>query len=356
MKKIFLAVVCALVVASCGQKKGQTEGVADAQQAELDDVYNKVYTAEEIADGWTKRDIPVENGSKQPNIAELLAAFNKTWTTEVYANLPTLEKGQTRVNYLFDADAAGSAEIDILEDYANVMPGDSPEDILRSSLWRRSNGHTLFAITISGHEDNNPSLVCFYDYDPKTQTMKPETDNAVLKYSPASDKHIDYILPERGTALMVAERADDDYQFTWNVFEWDGMKFNKVNSYTDDQMMEALNGVWMNEDESFPFTFRVGASLEEGGSLGISDCGIYGSTEFEVECIFAQGKLQVYELADGDQEPSYRRSLDCDLYLTKDGKLRGGYYIRQSDDREWRGIMTLAKQEAGQEEQSDDVE
>ena len=344
MKKIFLAVVCLLVITSCGQKKGQTEradAAADSLQAEQMDG-DMMFGPEEIGEGWTKKDIQVENGGEKPNIAVLLAAFNKAWPTEAYNSIPTLKKGQTRFYTVTNADAGGSAEIDILEGYANVMPGDTSEDILHAGQWRRSNGHTLFGISICGRDgDVPPQALCFYDYDPKTQTMKPEADNAVLKFRPAKGHKVDYVLPERGTAVMVGE-LDDNSDCTWNVYEWDRMKFSKVNSYSEDELAEALDGTWLNEDESFPFTFII--NLVGEGGVNISDCGIYGSTLYDdVDCNIYQGKLSIWEMVDDELGPDERPGLGCDFYLTKDGKLKGGYYICQSGDREWRGIMTLVK-------------
>ena len=349
-KKIFLLVTCALVIASCGQKKGQTESAADSQQAEQADG-DRMFAPEEISEGWTKKDIMVDNGGEKPDIAILLAAFNKAWPTEAYTNIPTLEKGQTRFYTVTNADAGGSSEIDILEDYASVMPGDSPEDMLFSALWRRTDGHTLLGISICGREgDNPPQALCFYDYDPKTQTMKPEADNAVLKFSPSKGHKVDYVLPERGMAMLVGELDDDDTH-TWNVFDWDGMKFSKVNSYSEDELTEALNGTWMSEDESFPFTFNINIVGEIG--MSINDCGIYGSTLYEeVDCNIYQGMLKIWEMVADELGPDERPGVSCDFYLTKDGKLKGGYYIIQPGNREWHGVMTLAKK-AEPEEQND---
>ncbi|MBR1880536.1 MAG: hypothetical protein IJ804_07305 [Prevotella sp.] len=345
-KKIFLAVVCALVVASCGQKKGQTEGAegaADSLHAEQVDG-DKMFTPEQICKGWAKVDIPVDNGGEKPSIALLLAAFNKAWPTEAYNSIPTLKKGQTRLYTVTNKDAGGSSEIDIQEGYANVMPGDTPEDILHADIWRRTNGHTLFGVSICGREGDNPPLaLCFYDYDPKTQTMKPEADNAVLKFRAAKGHKVDYVLPEMGTAILVGE-LNEDYCHTWNVYDWDGMKVSMVNSYNEDELAEALDGTWMNEDESFPFTFII--NLVGEGGVSINDCGIYGSTLYDnVDCTVYHGKLNIWEMSADELGPDERPGLSCDFYLTKDGKLKGGYYISQSGGREWRGIMTLVKKD-----------
>ncbi|MBR1594709.1 MAG: hypothetical protein IJ659_08060 [Alloprevotella sp.] len=340
-KTIFFAVACALVVPSCGQKKVLAEGAADAQPAgQVEDA--GTFTVSEISDGWKGKEIPVENGGKQPSIAKLLDAFNKVWPTGTYANLPAVEQGQSLTVWQFNRDSGGYSEIDLLEDYANVWPGDSYEDLLNSALWRRTNGHTLLGVYFREPEDQDTpqQVLCFYDYDPATQTLKPETDNFVYKFRPAGAPTPQYILPEIGTALVVRE-TDADYTSIYHVLEWDGMKFSLANSYASEELYEAVTGTWMSEDEAMPFTFK--AVLVGDAPEGIYDCGIYGSTEYEVEFISAQGMLAFRQVPD-DPDSLERPAMICAFYPTRDGKLRGGYYISQPGGREWRGIMTLTRQ------------
>lgn len=41
----------------------------------------KDYTLEEVRDQWTSREIKVANGGKNPNIVQLLTAFQNVWGT-----------------------------------------------------------------------------------------------------------------------------------------------------------------------------------------------------------------------------------------------------------------------------------
>lgn len=193
------------------------------------------------------------------------------------------------------------------------------------------------------------SALCFYDYDPTTETMMPEKDNAVLRFKPSKDHFAQYEFPNLGRDMLVGD-TDKSYDATWHVFAWDGMNFKEETSYTDDDLRKAVVGLWMNVDKKFPFTFRISAD-DEGWPV-ITDCGIYDSTEYDAHLSCYEGRVVVAEQSpkgddeEEDEDERFEPSLVCHFRLTKDGRLTGGYYMKQPGGKEYNGIMTLEKQSA----------
>ena len=355
MKKNLFVVVCALAIAGCNQKQGQTAGdaaVEDSVKTEVKDVAEdgKIFTPAEIGSGWTTKDIKVEKGGEQPDIMVLLKAFAKVWPTETVNQLVGMAADGIGQNV--NRDTGGGMLIDYNNGYVDVMPGDAPGDVLHGAMWKRSNGHRLLGLNIyTPMRDDagkaSAEVLCFYDYDPKTETMTPEKDNAIIKFKPSKGKFARYEFPRMGRDMLVGD-SDAEYQATWHVFAWDGKTFKEEIAYTDSELQKGIVGLWKSTDKNVPLTFRITA--DEEGWPTITDCAVEGSKDYEARVLCDNGLMGVSEQEpkgyyDNDEEetPEFNPSLVCQFRLTKNGKLTGGYIIKQKG-KDRRGIMTLKKQ------------
>jgi hypothetical protein len=89
---------------------------------------------------------------------------------------------------------------------------------MEACVWRRDNGHRLFAIQVSSPVDPVISVICFYDYDPKNATLKPEA-SPVDNFKGTGAEYVDYILPRKGKDFIISEYTFDayiKYIYTWN--------------------------------------------------------------------------------------------------------------------------------------------
>ena len=355
MRKYLFVVVCVLAIAGCKQKQGQMADdatVADSLQTEVT-AEEKLFIPAEIGRGWTGRDIKVENGGEQPDIVTLLKAFAKVWPTESVNLL--LGMAADRQSESINRDTGGGMIIDYNNGYADVTPGDAPGDVLRAAVWKRSNGHRLLGLNLftpqkddAGKADGE--ALCFYDYDPKTETMTPEKDNAIIKFQPSKGQFARYEFPRMGRDMLVGD-SDAEYQAKWHVFVWDGKTFKEETAYTDEQLVKGVVGLWKSTDKSLPFTFRITA--DEDGWPQVTDCAVTSDTEYEARVSVFDGLLMVseqtpkgYDVEDEELEeiPETDPAVVCRFRLTKDGRLTGGYKLILTGNKVRRGIMTMEKQ------------
>ena len=181
------------------------------------------HSLEEIRDQWTSHNIQVPKGGNDPGIVQLLKAFQDTW--HAYTISPVLEKAKNP-NFTFEADEeyGGGITVDRKNGYVNLDSGASDGGYMEACVWRRDNGHRLFAIVLGQPVDPEIEFVCFYDYDPKTFTLYPEAGPEQEFHPLSQDNHIGYNLPQKGKDFIISE-YDINLQSNINhVFAWDGNK------------------------------------------------------------------------------------------------------------------------------------
>ena len=348
MKKIFLAMTCMLAIVGCKQK-GQTEqnsNQSDSVQADTIESAAYLFSPDEIEVDWTNKEIKVEKGGDQPDIVTLIQAFAQAWPTEVASSLISYAN-DPKFTEEFNQEIGGCVIANRKNGYAEVTQGDAPGDDLRAAVWKRKDGHRLFMINIFRRKADSFAIeqqaLCAYDYNPKTETLTPE-QNAVTRFRQTAGKSTFYNLPQQGTNVSIEEMEEDKGNI-FHIYAWDGQWFAEANTYDEKEMQQGLNGTWICNEEGNPaLTFKM--TCDEDHFYAITDCAIYGSTEYEVGDNAFDGFLHVYEIGEGDQEMEQQASnpaIDCKFYLTKDGKLTGTYYLRQNGGKEWRGTMTLEK-------------
>ena len=124
----------------------------------------------EVDAQWRTKTISVKNGGQSPNVVMLLKAFNKALPTWVVG-----ENGYACYESLTDVDQ------------------------MSCCIWRRTNGHRIFAISLYEQHVMPQNLLCWYDYDPQTQTMTPERSPLDDYKKPFPQMEIGWTLPQKCT-------------------------------------------------------------------------------------------------------------------------------------------------------------
>ena len=191
------------------------------------------HSLEEIRDQWTSRNIQVPKGGNAPGIVQLVKAFQDTW--HAYTISPVLEKAKNP-NFTFEADEeyGGGITVDRKNGFVSLDSGGSDSGYMEACVWRRDNGHRLFASVLGQPVDPEIEFVCFYDYDPKTCTLYPEAGPEQEFHPLSQDNHISYNLPQKGKDFIISE-YDINLQSNINhVFAWDGNKHHFSHISIDD--------------------------------------------------------------------------------------------------------------------------
>ena len=185
----------------------------------------------EIEKLWRKTPIAVKDGGQTPDVVTLLRSFHNAMPTWVVAQVldQAIRPAQgTRRN--------GSATIyEDKEDYRILIDRKngyvdlaSETDISQMSacVWRKDNGHRIFAVSLFEQHVMPQNLLCWYDYDPTTQTLKPER-SPLDDFKPAAkDAYLGWSLPRMGTDFTISEYYPGLPRIT-HVYKWDRMQFHE---------------------------------------------------------------------------------------------------------------------------------
>ena len=130
---------------------------------------------------WRTKTINVKDGGQAPDVVKLLRAFNQampTWVVgEVLNQADHPAKGTRQSGTASIWDGEEEDDYRILIDRRNgYLDLESQTDIdqMSACVWRKENGHRIFAVSLYEQHVMPQNLLCWYDYDPKTQTMTPE--------------------------------------------------------------------------------------------------------------------------------------------------------------------------------------
>ena len=115
-----------------------------------------------------------------------------------------------------EADEAG------IEEKETDDPEAESDEYLEACVWNRKNGHKLLAITMFHMTPSELVLICFYDYDPATQTLKPEKSLANLFIPSFPSYRYRAWLPQKGKNLVVEEFFGAIT--IKHTYGWDGMQ------------------------------------------------------------------------------------------------------------------------------------
>lgn len=335
-----------LAFTSCKDKKEATQTTEEPTTEEVtkdEAVKTEKVTAAQLIEKWQSKEIKVDKGGKEPDIVTLLKAFNSGWETQVVSDLLSEAKDPNFTRSI-NRDTGGGTIADRKNGYAEVRAGDTDGDDMNAAVWKRKNGHRLFMVNIVTPQNDNHGLpdkqaLCIYDYDPDTQTLKPE-QNAISQFTTTKDQYLVYKFPQTGTTVNIGER-DNENVTKWNFFTWDGDKFTKKGTYTEDQLNKMIVGTWVKAEKDKPaLTFTITYDQNEGYML--SDCGIYGSTEYEAYHTINDGFLYISSINEEEEE---QPELECTFEIVNQNQLKGMYYFRQNGGKESRGNITLKRGE-----------
>ena len=176
----------------------------------------------EIASQWKKKNIVVKNGGQSPNIITLLQAFqntNPTWVVkEVLKRVPAIKDGNA-----WESKDDYRVLVDRKNGYVDLS-SETDMDQMQACVWRKDNGHKIFAVSLNEQHAPIPDLLCWYDYNPQTQTMKPEK-SPLDDFTPDLPSAIvSCNLPRKGTDLEIYEYYTSLPAFK-NIYKWNKKEF-----------------------------------------------------------------------------------------------------------------------------------
>ncbi len=172
--------------------------------------------------GWANKTIKVPNGGQAPGVVTLTKAFNSVWPTYV---VDGILKAAANPNFkeAKDEEYGGGTIVDRPNGYLCEDAGGSDGENMEACVWKRDNGHRLFAIQVSSNCDPDFSVICFYDYDPATQTLTPES-SPVDTYQPKEGRDYWFTLPRHGKDFIITEMIHNDQVNLSSIYKFDGKK------------------------------------------------------------------------------------------------------------------------------------
>jgi hypothetical protein len=183
----------------------------------------------EISSQWRQKTITVKNGGQAPDVVTLLKAFHQALPAWVVGEVlkqadhpaPTTRKSGTAD--IYDAEDDYRILIDRRNGYVD-LESETDMSQMEACVWRKDNGHRILALSLYEQHDPVQNLLCWYDYDPTTQTMKPER-SPLDDFKPAIPKaQLGWSLPRKGTNFTVSEYYPGLPGIT-HVYKWDRKAF-----------------------------------------------------------------------------------------------------------------------------------
>ena len=210
MRKTLFISFCVLLVCCAGAPKSEVVNIAA------------------IRDGWRGKTIETKNLGAQPNVMQLLRAFNEVWPS-AGADSIIAEAGD-RLFVSNDVTEGGSGKVFVdCEDFnvASYDHGDTGDQRTGARTYSRENGHTLFAMLLEQVNPEEIEFCCFYDYDPATGLLTPEAE-PYADFKPQHEKSILTYWVTEGDydqdIIIVETSPDDSYPTLYHHFTFDGMK------------------------------------------------------------------------------------------------------------------------------------
>ena len=180
---------------------------------------------------WRTKTINVKDGGQAPDVVKLLRAFNQampTWVVgEVLNQADHPAKGTRQSGTASIWDGEEEDDYRILIDRRNgYLDLESQTDIdqMSACVWRKENGHRIFAVSLYEQHVMPQNLLCWYDYDPKTQTMTPEKSPLDDFKPDVKGAFIGWCLPMKGTDFTITEYYVGMPAIT-HVYKWDKKQF-----------------------------------------------------------------------------------------------------------------------------------
>ena len=185
----------------------------------------------EVNSQWRTKKISVKNGGQTPDVVTLLRAFHQalpTWAVSQVlkqADHPAKGTRQSGTAAIWDGEEEDDYRIliDRRNGYADLA-SQTDIDQMAASVWRKDNGHRIFALSLFQQHGNPQNVLCWYDYDPQTQTMTPEKSPLDDFKPSAKGAFVAYELPMTGTDFNIIEYYPSLPAIT-HVYKWNRKQF-----------------------------------------------------------------------------------------------------------------------------------
>lgn len=185
----------------------------------------------EVNSQWRTKKISVKDGGQTPDVVTLLRAFHQalpTWAVSQVlkqADHPAKGTRQSGTAAIWDGEEEDDYRIliDRRNGYADLA-SQTDIDQTAASVWRKDNGHRIFALSLFQQHGNPQNVLCWYDYDPQTQTMTPEKSPLDDFKPSAKGAFVAYELPMTGTDFYIIEYYPSLPAIT-HVYKWNRKQF-----------------------------------------------------------------------------------------------------------------------------------
>ena len=185
----------------------------------------------EVNSQWCTKKISVKDGGQTPDVVTLLRAFHQalpTWAVSQVlkqADHPAKGTRQSGTAAIWDGEEEDDYRIliDRRNGYADLA-SQTDIDQTAASVWRKDNGHRIFALSLFQQHGNPQNVLCWYDYDPQTQTMTPEKSPLDDFKPSAKGAFVAYELPMTGTDFNIIEYYPSLPAIT-HVYKWNRKQF-----------------------------------------------------------------------------------------------------------------------------------
>ena len=185
----------------------------------------------EVNSQWRTKKLSVKNGGQTPDVVTLLRAFHQalpTWAVSQVlkqADHPAKGTRQSGTAAIWDGEEEDDYRIliDRRNGYADLA-SNTDIDQMAAGVWRKDNGHRIFALSLFQQHANPQNVLCWYDYDPQTQTMTPEKSPLDDFKPSAKGAFVAYELPMTGTDFNIIEYYPSLPAIT-HVYKWNRKQF-----------------------------------------------------------------------------------------------------------------------------------
>lgn len=185
----------------------------------------------EVNSQWRTKKISVKDGGQTPDVVTLLRAFHQalpTWAVSQVlkqADHPAKGTRQSGTAAIWDGEEEDDYRIliDRRNGYADLA-SQTDIDQTAASVWRKDNGHRILALSLFQQHGNPQNVLCWYDYDPQTQTMTPEKSPLDDFKPSAKGAFVAYELPMTGTDFNIIEYYPSLPAIT-HVYKWNRKQF-----------------------------------------------------------------------------------------------------------------------------------
>lgn len=293
---------------------------------------NEILSNSEVNAQWREKTVSVKGGGQAPDVLTLLKAFHQalpTWVVgEVLKQHAHPAKGTKRDGSTLLFEDNDNDEFRILIDPKNgYIDYSSMTDVdqMSACVWRRSNGHRIFAISLYEQHDPVQNLLCWFDYDPATQTMKAEKSPIDTYKKPYKEMDFDWTLPRKGTDFVIREYYNYLIPTVTRIYQWDGMGFKLGKTLIGD----------------FKYGWFGGSDLLQASKQGFHDFALVSFTKGEspVLCLRKKNDVGVdYILV----VAPFKNNMQAIAAVDESTTIEGLFRVKPEKDAPWTGKEVIA--------------